>query len=328
MLLMLSFLYSKDYTTNPEAVALMDTLVKKYGFNAEKLETLFSDVKIQKTALKVFLPKEKEKTKTTSATSDKSKKTSRYGSWERYTRLKFDEERIGKGIAFVKKYQALFEKVEKQFGVPKEYLAAIIGVESKYGEKRGVYPTFDTLATLAFEKNRRNGFFKRELMKFMHLTKSQKIDPKDIYGSYAGAIGLGQFMPSNYEAYGVDFNGDGRITLQQAPDAIASVANYLKKSGWREGEPVAARVSYEGTRFNAYEAGYEHKYEQNELKGIMLKEHWNYKGKVTLVKLEKQDHDELWFGAKNFYVITRYNHSSYYAMTVHLLAQAIKKGMQ
>ena len=105
----------------------------------------------------------------------------------------------------------------------------------------------------------------------MQLSKTEKFNPKNVYGSYAGAIGLGQFMPSNYEAYGVDFNGDGRITLQKPEDAIASVANYLKKNGWRQGEPVATRVGYKGMRFNAYETGYEKTYRRAHLKGITAK---------------------------------------------------------
>ena len=161
----------------------------------------------------------------------------------------------------------------------------------------------------------------------MHLCKTQKINPKNVNGSYAGAIGLGQFMPSNYEAYGVDFNGDGRVTLQRKQDAIASVANYFKKNGWRRGEPVATRVSYEGKRFRRYKTGYKKTYERKSLKGIAPKTWWNYNGKVRLIKLEKKKYDELWYGAKNFFVITRYNHSSYYAMAVHQLAEKIKEGL-
>jgi membrane-bound lytic murein transglycosylase B len=157
------------------------------------------------------------------------------------------------------------------------------------------------------------------------LTNKYKINIKNILGSYAGAIGLGQFMPSNYEAYGVDFNKDGKISLLHPLDAIASIANYLKQNGWKKGEVVATRVSYKGTRFNKYKTGYNTKYNRNNLKGISPKnKNWHHKGKVRLIKLNKKNYDELWYGAKNFYVITRYNHSAYYAMSIHQLAQAIK----
>ena len=217
--------------------------------------------------------------------------------------------------------------IEKDFVVPQEYVAAIIGIETVYGGNVGKYPVFDTLTTLAFEKNRRNKFFKKQLKKFIELSQTEKFNPKDVYGSYAGAIGLGQFMPSNYKAYGVDFNGDGRITLQKAGDAIASVANYLQKNGWRKNEEVATRVSYDGMRFRAYKTGYKKTYNRDDLKGISPKEKWDYKGKVRLIKLNKKNYDELWYGAKNFFVITRYNHSAYYAMSVHLLAMKIRKGL-
>jgi membrane-bound lytic murein transglycosylase B len=194
-----------------------------------------------------------------------------------------------------------------------------------YGGNVGKYPVFDTLTPLAFEKNRRNKFFTKELIKFIHLSKTERFNPKNVKGSYAGAIGLVQFMPSNYKAYGVDFNGDGRITLQKPQDAIASVANYFKKNGWRTGEPVATPVSYKGNRFNAYKTGYKKAYDRKSLKGIAPKIFWDYKGKVRLIKLKKKKYDALWYAAKNFFVITRYNHSAYYAMSVHQLAQKIRK---
>jgi len=203
-----------------------------------------------------------------------------------------------------------------------------MGIESAYGKNVGKYPVFDTLSTLSFEKNRRNKFFKKELIKFIHLSKTEKFNPKNVYGSYAGAIGLGQFMPSNYEAYGIDFNGDGRITLQKQQDAIASIANYFKKNGWKKGEPVATRVKYEGLRFKSYKTGYTKTYWRKDLKGITPYYAWNYKGKVRLIKLNKKKYDELWYGAKNFFVITRYNHSAYYAMSVHQLATLLAKKMK
>jgi membrane-bound lytic murein transglycosylase B len=132
-------------------------------------------------------------------------------------------------------------------------------------------------------------------------------------------------MPSNYEAYGVDFNNDGKIRLQNPVDAIASIANYLKQNGWRRGEEVATRVSYNGNRFRKYKTGYNRKYNRSQLAGIEPKYgKWNYKNKVRLIKLDRASHDELWYGAKNFYVITRYNHSAYYAMSVYKLANKIK----
>lgn len=328
LLFVLSLMLSaKDYTKNPKTIKFIDTLVQKYDFKRADLEKLFSNVKVQNSALQAFRPQAMNK-RTPEQIAALKKRYPKYGAWDRYSQNKLSDSRVDKGAAYIKRYRKTFEKVEKKYGVPKEYIAAIIGVESAYGKNVGKYPIFDTLSTLAFEENRRNTFFQKELRKFMHLSQTEKFNPKNVYGSYAGAIGLCQFMPSNYEAYGVDFNGDGRITLQRPEDAIASVANYLKQNGWRKGEPVATRVSYEGMRFNAYKTGYKTKYDRVQLKGIRPKVKWDYHDKVRLIKLNREKYDELWYGAKNFYVITRYNHSAYYAMSVHQLATKIADKME
>ncbi len=332
LLFTLMSLHAKDYRNHPAAISTMNILIKKHHFKKSELRKLFSNVKVQKSALRVFIPRHKQKrrkdTRTPSQIAKAKNLAKKYGSWGRYSRNIISDRRVRNGIAYVKKHRKIFDRVEKKYGVPKEYIAAIIGIESAYGKNVGKYPVFDTLATLAFEKNRRNKFFKKELIKFIHLSKTQKFNPRNVKGSYAGAIGLVQFMPSNYEHYGVDFNKDGRITLQSPDDAIASVANYFKKNGWRKGEPIATRVKYKGTRFNKHKTGYKHTYHRHRLKGISPRERWDYKNKVRLIKLNKKKYDELWYGAKNFFVITRYNHSSYYAMAVHQLAQKIKAGLK
>ena len=328
LLFIMTFILSaKDYTKNPITIEFMDALVQTYDFKRADLEKLFLNVTVQNSALRVFLPKV-EKKRTPEQIAALEKRYPKYGAWDRYAKYKISEARVQQGVDFIKRYQKIFDQVEKKYTVPKEYIAAIIGIESVYGRNVGKYPVFDTLSTLAFEKNRRNAFFQKELMKFLHLSKTEKFNPKNVYGSYAGAIGLGQFMPSNYEAYGVDFNDDGRITLQKPEDAIASIANYLKQNGWRKGEPVATRVGYQGMRFNAYETGYRKTYDRAQLKGIRPKKKWDYSDKVRLIKLNKEKYDELWYGAKNFFVITRYNHSAYYAMSVHQLATKIAAKMK
>ncbi|RLA65966.1 MAG: lytic murein transglycosylase B [Epsilonproteobacteria bacterium] len=327
LFLLLSFvLFAKDYRGYPEVQLFIKNMTQDYDIDKEYLKTLFSKVEKYEKPLAIYRPKVKKK-RTAKEQKALAKMYPKYGAWDRYAKFKINEKRINQGVHFIKKHQKTFSAVEHQFKIPQEYIAAIIGIETVYGKNVGKYPVFDTLTTLAFEKNRRNKFFRKQLEKFIHLSQTQKFNPKNVYGSYAGAIGLGQFMPSNYEAYGVDFNGDGRITLQRAEDAIASIANYLKKNGWRSGEPVATRVSYEGLRFKAYKTGYKTTYKRADLKGIRPKEKWDYHDKVRLIKLNKAKHDELWYGAKNFFVITRYNHSAYYAMSVHLLAMKIKKGL-
>jgi len=317
-------LSGKDYTTDPKVVKSIDLLVTKHGLDRERLETLFSDVSVQESALKFYLPKVKKK-RTPQEIARLKKLYPKYGSWDRYAKYKVTDTRAKQGIAFLKEHQKIFNEVEKIYAIPKEYIAAVIGIETVYGRNVGKYPVFDTLATLAYEKNRRNSFFGKELQHFLRLSHTEGFDPTKIVGSYAGAIGLGQFMPSSFNAFGVDFDKDGKLRLDQPTDAIASVANYLKKNGWRKGEPIATRVRYKGMRFNKYKTGYKKTYRRIDLKGIAPRKKWNYNDKVRLIKLNREKYDELWYGAKNFYVITRYNHSSYYAMSVHQLAVKIKE---
>lgn len=314
-------LCAKDYNNNPEAKAFIWKMEKEYNFKRSYLQELFSDVKLQKVPLKLYSPSYKKK-------KDKQK-YSKHGAWDRYVRYKVTDKRTDQGVSFIEKYKTTFKNVEKEYGVPAEYVAAIIGIESVYGGNVGKYPVFDTLTTLAFEKNRRNKFFTKQLEEFIVLSYRSKINPKNVKGSYAGAIGLGQFMPSSYKHYGVDFNKDGKVSLQHPHDAIASVANYLSEHGWQSDKEVATRVSYEGKRFSQYKTGYNKKYHRKDLKGIKPKYgDWDYHDKVRLIKLSRKNYDELWYGAKNFYVITRYNHSAYYAMSVHQLAIDIGKKLK
>jgi len=325
LLLIFIFLVSleaKDYTKNQKTIEFINMMVKDHNYKRSYLTELFSNVKVQKTPLKMFKKRKKRK----KPTKAEKIKYPRYGAWDRYVKYKVTTKRVKQGISFLNKHLTTFKKVEKTYGIPSEYIAAIIGIESVYGGNVGKFPVFDTLTTLAFEKNRRNKFFTKELRKFIRLSYKQKFNPKKIKGSYAGAIGLGQFMPSSYQYYGVDFNKDGKVSLHHPQDAIASIANYLKENGWKKGEEVATRVSYKGNRFKKYKTGYNTKYHRAQLKGLKPKYgRWNYNNKVRLIKLNKYSHDELWYGAKNFYVITRYNHSAYYAMSVHQLAKEISK---
>jgi membrane-bound lytic murein transglycosylase B len=256
--------------------------------------------------------------------SSKSKKKS-LGSWDRYEAYFLRESKVSKGVAFMHRYRKWLHKAYRIYGVEPEYIAAIIGIESHFGANRGKFPVFDTLTTLAFEKNRRQKFYRKELEAFLLMTRREKVNPKNVMGSRAGAIGLGQFMPSNYKHFVIDFNGDGYHRMNTVPDAIGSIAHYFKKHGWQKGMPVAVRVRYAGTRFRRFKTGYRHRYDRRKLKGITPREHFPYRGKVHLIKLQRATYDELWYGTKNFYVITRYNHSDYYAMAVHQLAQKLKK---
>ncbi len=309
-----------DYTNHDEAKKFIAFMVNEEKFCPDELNSLFANVERQQRSLKFYaIPKK--------TTLKKKNKKKNYGSWSRYEKKLLNPKRISKGIDFMKEHQTTLVRAYKEYGIPAEYITAIIGVESYYGAYTGKYPVFDTLCTLAFEENRRNKFFTKELREFLKMTKREALNPRELKGSYAGAIGLGQFMPSNFEKLGVDFNNDGKVRISEPEDAIGSIANYFKQSGWKKGIPVATRVSYNGQRFNKHKTGFLYKYSRKHLKDIYPKDKkFSYNDKVRLIKLERVEYDELWYGTKNFYVITRYNHSSYYAMAVHQLAQKIKQG--
>ena len=311
------FAYNKDYTKDLEVKNFINNLVKDDKFNKKELIKLFSNVEVQNNALSYYTKPKK---------LDFEVKKRHNNSWDRYEKKLLNQKRIKLGVEFMKKNKKVLNKAYKEYGVQAEYITAIIGIESFYGKFMGNYLVFEALTTLAFEKNRRNKFFKNELKEFLILTRKNKENPKDIYGSFAGAIGLAQFMPSNFKTLAVDFNKDKKIDLSNEADAIGSIANYFKKSGWNKYIPVATRVSYKGKRFTKLKTGFKYKYKRSKLKGIKPKDkNFFYNNKVHLVKLNRKRFDELWYGTKNFYVITRYNRSSYYAMAVHKLAQEIKK---
>jgi len=318
-----SFTFAKDYTQKREVRRFIDRMVKYNHFDRSELNRLFKHVRFQKSALAVYVPSLRPKIKVKKRPARKKRK--RQGSWDIYEKAFLKEVKVTKGVDFMHRHQEALRKAYRIYGVEPEYITAIIGVESHYGVNRGRYPVFDTLTTLAFEKNRRQKFYQKELKAFLLLSRREKINPKRVKGSWAGAIGLGQFMPSNYNAYVVDFNKDGFHQMNNPTDAIGSIAHYFKRHGWQKGLPVATRVSYPGNRYRGHKTGYRHKYHRSALKGITPKSPFSYKGKVHLIKLRRADYDELWYGTKNFYVITRYNHSDYYAMAIHQLAQRIKK---
>ncbi len=312
-----SGIQAKDYTKKREVRIFIDQMVKKHKFNRSELNKMFSHTKFQKKALAIYVPSLRPKAKP-------PRVRKKQGSWDRYENILLKESKVTKGVSYMHKHRNTLLKAYQKYGVQPEYIIAIIGIESHYGINRGKFPVFDTLTTLAFEKNRRNKFYKSELKEFLLMTRREKVNPKNVMGSYAGAIGLGQFMPSNYKTFVVDFNKDGKKQMNHPSDAIGSIAYYLKRHRWRKGEPVATRVSYSGTRYRGKKTGYKHKYNRASLKGITPKDKFNYKDKVHLIKLKRTSYDELWYGTKNFYTITRYNHSSYYAMAVYQLAQRIK----
>lgn len=242
--------------------------------------------------------------------------------WPEYRANFVNENRIRPGLVFWKKYRKTLARAEKKYGVPQEMIVALIGVETLYGQNEGNFRTVDALTTLAFDYPRRAAFFRDELENYLLLAREQQFNLLDVKSSYAGAMGMPQFMPSSYRKYAVDFNGNHKTDLlNEAGDAIGSVGNYLKEYGWIKGGPVAVRAQVaEGCCAD---------------KASRSLAEWAEAGVEPLKKLRQDapsrlldytvtDGREYWLGFNNFDVITRYNNSDYYAMSVFQLSEALK----
>ena len=318
----ISELSAKNYLLTPDVNRFIASINYDTNISIEYLSNLFKDVEYQQTALSFYndnikpLPSKNELKRC-------GEKCLETGSWDRYSFNLLKSSRVKRGIKYMREYKNTLAKAYKKYGVPPQYITAIIGIESYYGANTGKYPVFDTLTTLSFEPNRRNSFFRKELRAFLIMTYQQKVDPRAVKGSYAGAIGLGQFMPSNYKKLAIDFDNNGKISLNTNSDAIGSIAYYLKQSGWKKGQEVAIPVSYFHKKYTAKPTGYRYKYKRTQLRELRNKRVTKYRGDVYIIKLQRSKHDELWLGTKNFYAITRYNHSDYYAMAVYQLAQKL-----
>lgn len=252
--------------------------------------------------------------------------------WYRYKKIFLKQSRIDKGIAFWKKHRKALERAEQTYGVPAEVIVAILGIETRYGERQGNIPVLDALTTLGFAYPPRAKFFRKELAQYLILSKEQQFDPADVKGSYAGAIGQPQFMPSSYRHFAVDFNKKGRSDLINSPeDAIGSVANYLMKNGWKKNEPVILDAQVSNDQYKKLQQkGNKPNFTLSKLKrhGVHPTSHIKHKQRKKFVWLalpESETEYGYWLGTQNFYVITRYNTSKLYAMAAAQLAEAIKK---
>ncbi|MDD5215193.1 MAG: lytic murein transglycosylase B [Methylococcales bacterium] len=249
--------------------------------------------------------------------------------WHKYRKIFLTQARIDSGVKFWQENAQALATVSQQTGVAPEMIVAIIGVETGYGKNMGNHRVLDALATLAFAYPPRSPFFTGELEQFLLLCREENKDSREPLGSYAGAMGYPQFMPSSFRALAKDFEHDGKRDIWQNPrDAIASVGYYFQQNGWQEGQDVAKKANAIGSQYKAFL--------NKDLKpnatvgqlahtGVNAMENIPAETKVKLVALEQVDGDELWLGFHNFYVITRYNHSPLYAMAAFQLSQEIKQ---
>ncbi len=244
--------------------------------------------------------------------------------WLEYRAIFINPKRIIGGLQFWRSHAEALQRAEKQYGVAQEIIVALIGVETLYGSNSGKYSVLDALTTLAFDYPRRAGFFRSELEQYLLLARDQNFELFKVQGSYAGAMGIPQFMPSSYRSYAVDFNGDGKIDLLRDPvDAIGSVANYLRQHGWVSGEPVAARASI-GENGSAASMAGPHTVAAWAASGVQPDKQVAEGMSARLIDFTVAEGKEFWLAFNNFNVITRYNNSDFYAMSVHQLAEALR----
>ncbi|WP_293776025.1 lytic murein transglycosylase B [uncultured Oxalicibacterium sp.] len=310
-----------NFTQWREVDGFIDDMVKKHGFDRKALQETMNKVHYVDRAIQLMKPAPPGKPK----------------NWAAYRARFVEPVRIKGGVAFWNKYASDLQRAEKQYGVPAEIIVAIIGVETVYGRYTGNFRVMDAITTLAFSypdtPNRvaRMAYFRGELENTLLFARDEKIDPFTLLGSYAGAIGWPQFMPGSIRNYAVDFDGDGHINLRNSPvDAIGSVAHFLVEHGWKRGEPVAfpARVDNKRDDWQRFlNQGLEAKYSLTELQaaGITPSAGTPRDMPFGLVDLQNGDGPtEYWLGAANFFAITQYNRSFFYAMSVNELSRVLR----
>lgn len=306
-----------SYVEYPDAQAMMLELQKE-GFSESYLFEVLSEAKRQESILKAI-----------------SRPAEKALNWGQYRNIFIQPKRIKQGVAFWKENQAALRKAEQEYGVPAEIIVAIIGVETRYGRITGSYRVLDALATLGFDYPRRGKFFQGQLKEYLRLVREEKSDYKAHKGSYAGAMGYGQFIPSSFRNFAIDFDGDGKRDIwNNKTDAIGSVANYFAEHKWLPGAPVISAVTFNAKTDEAWFS----KGRKGLIPNTTLAE-WQARGveaqvksdntdKAILMKLQMGDDYQYWLGLHNFYVITRYNHSKLYAMAVYRLSEQIKQAYQ
>ncbi|MEN9479466.1 MAG: hypothetical protein RLZZ298_861 [Pseudomonadota bacterium] len=303
------------FTSDPAVIDFARNMEQRHGFSADALLNQFGQTRPNAKVLQLIKPPESP--------------TQR--SWERYRPRFLNNVRIDGGVRFWQENRTALTRARALYGVPEEVIVAIIGVETVYGRNTGGFSVMEALATLAFNYPRRADFFREELEQFFLLARENNLDASAIKGSFAGAIGIPQFMPGSQRRYAVDFDGDQRVDLSNSvEDAIGSVARFLEQHGWQAGQPVAVPAQLNGEPDRALiEAGIRPSLKASDLTQRGITGNVAPESILTLIDLVSPGRaTEYWLGHENFYVITRYNRSSFYAMSVFQLAEEIRKRKQ
>jgi membrane-bound lytic murein transglycosylase B len=314
-----------DYTQRAEVRAFIAELSTRHGFPTADLSDLFAQVRPAETALRIMA------TQTAPASGPPPRRN-----WSAYRARFIDPTRVAGGVRFWREHGTALARAERDFGVPAAIIVGILGVETIYGRNPGSFRVIDTLTSLAFDypptaRTDRSAFFRGQLEDYLLFVRDQGLDPFALRGSYAGAIGIPQFMPGSYRRFAIDYDGDGRIDLRASPvDAIGSVANFLVKHGWRRGEPIVFPAALAQEPGELADGGLEPRYTLGELeaRGITTSDARAVKTALGLVDLPNGEEPPSYvLGAPNFYVITQYNRSYFYAMSVVELGAEIQAAL-
>jgi peptidoglycan lytic transglycosylase B len=292
----------------PGIPAFIDDMVAKHRFKRDELELVFKRAEFRPEVI------------------DSINKPAILKPWVEYRPIFINQQRIDGGVKFWRKYSAALKRAERKYGVPAEIIVGVLGVETIYGHNDGRYLALDALTTLAFDYPRRADFFRSELEQYLLLAREQEFDLLSVQASYAGALGIPQFMPSNYRRYAVDFNRNGKIDIMNEPvDAIGSVANYLKQFGWHSHEPVALLSTVKDEKQLSASSEMRPYLAWREAGVTPLNKPKGNLPPASLLELTLESGKEYWLVFSNFNVIMRYNNSNFYAMSVYQLAEAIRQ---
>ena len=299
-----------NYLAKKEVQRFISMMVKKYHFKRSYMVSVMKQAKLDRDTLARYTGKYKVGTTN--------------GPWERYKAHVLNKDSLQKAKKFKKKYYKTLKKAERTYGVDMDYIVGFMGVESKFGEYTGDYNVLDALATLAFHPNRMKKFFKAEFKHLFLLSREKGYKITKLEGSFAGAMGCVQQVPSMARKHKSDFNKDGISDPWDVEDCIGSIANFMHKNKWRKGALVAVPTKFKGKRYRRLKTSHRRTLPMSTILkyGITPLKKFN-EPKAYLLKNRNTNHDDIWLGAKNFRVLTRYNNSTSYGMAIHLIAQSV-----
>jgi len=300
-----------NYMAKKEVQRFVTMMVSKYHFKRSYMVSVMKHAKLDRDTLARY--------------TGKFKKNTTVGSWERFKLHVVNPETFSEAKRFKRKHYRILKKAERTYAVDMNYIVGFLGVESRFGTYTGDYSVLDALATLAFHRNRMQKFFKNEFKHLFLFAREKGYDITKLEGSFAGAMGCVQQVPSVARRHRSDFNGDGKTDPWDVEDCIGSIAKFMHKNGWRNGRVVAVATTFKGKRFTRLRTSHKKTYTTSTIykAGIKPKKHFP-ESRAYLLKARNRTHDDIYMGGKNFRVLTRYNNSSSYGLAIHLIAQEVK----